>query len=186
MEQLLSILVFILLYGISYGVVLFTISVGLVVMMGLMRVVNLAHGAFAAIGGYIAVSLWTDFSVPFGLAIVIAVAAVVVASPLIERLFFVPLYGASELDQVLMTIGLTFVAVAGLNLFFGSTVLAVRMPAQLGSIIDLGGHPIQLYRLFVVALGIVLLFALWLLFDATSFGARLRAAVDNRTMAQAI
>ena len=153
MDQFSSNVTFIALYGLSYGMVLFTISVGLVVTLGLMRVVNLAHGAFAAIGGYIAISLTGDFHLPFALAIVIAVAGVALFSVVIERLFFVHLYTASELDQVLMTIGLIFVATAGLNLAFGPDVLTAPLPARLAAGVELGGQPIQVYRLVVIASG---------------------------------
>jgi branched-chain amino acid transport system permease protein len=182
----LSQLIFILLYGVSYGVVLFTISIGLVVTLGLMRVINLAHGAFAAVGGYIAVSLSTELGVSFALAVPVAVIAVAALSVVVERLCYTTLYTAGELDQVLMTIGLMFVAVAALNLIFGPDVLTASLPPRLAATVDIGGQQVQYYRLFVVAVGVVLFLALWFLFDRTAFGARLRAAVDNRTMAQAI
>ena len=117
-----------MLYGVSYGLLLCIISIGLVVTMGLMRVVNLAHGAFAAIGGYLAMGLLTPFGVPFGAAIAIAVLAVGVFSIAVERLLYVHLYGASELDQVLLTVGINFIVVAGLTLAFGPNVLPTRLP----------------------------------------------------------
>jgi ABC-type branched-subunit amino acid transport system permease subunit len=186
MQEILSPLSFILLYGVSYGVILFTISIGLVIMLGLMRVVNLAHGAFAAVGGYLAVTLMNSHGVPFLLAVPIAVAAVAVLGLLLERLFYVHLYTASELEQVLMTIGLVFVTIASLNLFFGPDALPGRLPEFLATEIDLGIRTFQSYRVFIVLVGAVLMLALWFLFERTSFGARLRAAVDNRTMAQVV
>lgn len=186
MDNLLSALSFIVLYGLSYGVVLFTISVGLVVTMGLMRVVNLTHGAFAAIGGYIAVKLMSGMSLSFPLAILIAVVAVAALSIVVERLFYVKLYGASDLDQVLMTIGLLFISVAGLNLIFGPNTVPAQLPGYLAANVSLLGHNIQVYRLVIIAAGGVLVLLLWFLLDRTSFGAKLRAAVDNRGMAQAI
>jgi branched-chain amino acid transport system permease protein len=186
MDNLLSALSFIVLYGLSYGVVLFTISVGLVVTMGLMRVVNLTHGAFAAIGGYIAVKLMSEMSLSFPLAILIAVVAVAALSVIVERLFYVKLYGASDLDQVLMTIGLLFIAVAGLNLIFGPNTVPAQLPDYLAANVSLLGRNIQVYRLVIIAAGGVLVLLLWFLLDRTNFGAKLRAAVDNRGMAQAI
>jgi branched-chain amino acid transport system permease protein len=181
-----STLAFILLYGVSYGLLLCIISVGLAVTMGLMRVVNLAHGAFAAIGGYLAIGLLTPLGVPFGLAIVLAVAAVAAFSVLIERLFYVHLYGASELDQVLLTVGINFIVVAGLTLAFGPNVLPIRLPLSLAGSVDLGFRPFETYRLVVLGVGVVVVGALWLAFERTALGARLRAAVDNRSMTQAI
>ncbi len=182
----LSSLTFILLYGLSYGMVLFAISVGLVVTMGLMRVVNMAHGVFAALGGYIALVLMNDHGVGFALAIPIACAIVVLVSVPIERLLFKRLYTASELDQVLMTIGLAFLGAASLNLLFGSDPMPSTLPKALSANVDLGIRTFQVYRIFVVVLGAVLMAALWLLFEATDFGARIRAAVDNRRMAEAV
>ncbi len=170
----------------SYGLLLCIISIGLVVTMGLMRVVNLAHGAFAAIGGYLAVGLLAPLGLPFGLAIVVAVIAVAAFSVAVERLLYVHLYGASELDQVLMTVGINFLVVAGLTLAFGPNVLPTRLPPSLASSIDLGFRSFETYRLVVFAVGIVVIGGLWLAFERTNLGAQLRAAVDNRTMTQAI
>ena len=170
----------------SYGLLLCIISIGLVVTMGLMRVVNLAHGAFAAIGGYLAVGLLAPLGLPFGLAIVVAVVAVAAFSVAVERLLYVHLYGASELDQVLMTVGINFLVVAGLTLAFGPNVLPTRLPPSLASSVDLGFRSFETYRLVVFAVGIVVIGGLWLAFERTNLGAQLRAAVDNRTMTQAI
>ena len=185
MEQLLSTLTFISLYGVSYGVVLFMISVGLVVTMGLMGVVNLAHCAFAAVGGYVAATLMSDAGLTYWSAVPLSAVVVAVLSLIVERVFYTRLYKASELDQVLTTVGIAFLVVASLNLFFGPGVVAPRLPPELTSNIDLGFRRIQGYRLFVIAVGAVLVLVLWFLLDRTTFGARLRATVDNRSMAQA-
>jgi branched-chain amino acid transport system permease protein len=177
---------FVLLYGVSYGVILFTISVGLVLTLGLMRVINLAHGAFAAIGGYLAVAMMNAAGIPFAAAIVIAVAATAALSAVIERLFYVHLYSASDLDQVLMTVGLMFLTTATLNLFFGPDIIPGKLPPLLAANVDLGFREFQAYRIFIVILGAALMVGLWFLFDRTEFGARLRAAVDNRGMAEAM
>jgi branched-chain amino acid transport system permease protein len=184
--SILSSLTFILLYGVSYGMVLFAISVGLVVTMGLMRVVNMAHGVFAALGGYIALVLMNEHGLSFWIAIPIACAIVVVVSIPLERLFFKRLYTASELDQVLMTIGLAFIGAASLNLMFGSDPMPSTLPKALSANVDLGIRTFQVYRIFVVVIGAALMAALWILFEMTDFGARIRAAVDNRRMAEAV
>jgi branched-chain amino acid transport system permease protein len=180
-----SVLAFILLYGVSYGLVLCLISIGLVITMGLMRVVNLAHGSFAAIGGYVAVSLMGNAGLPFAPAIVLAVAAVMLLSVAAERAFYVHLYTASELDQVLMTIGINFVVVAGLTLCFGTDVYPIRLPPWLAASIDLGFRTFEVYRIVTMVVCLVVIGALWFAFERTNLGARLRAAVDNRSMAQA-
>ena len=177
---------FILVYGLSYGMVLFIISVGLAVTLGLMRVVNMAHGAFAAAGGYCAVAMMTQWSVPFPLAVLAATLATALISVPIERFFYVPIYEAGELDQVLLTIGLIFVAIAGLNYAFGPNPMPTALPRWLEANVDLGLLVVQNYRLMIIAVGAVLIAALWLVFDRTDFGARLRAAVERRGMAAAV
>src|SRR6476619_1599395 len=100
---------FILLYGASFGLVLCLIALGLVVTMGLMRVINLAHGAFAAIGGYLAIGFMQKQGLSYALAVPAAVLTVAAFGVLVERLLYVHLYGRSDLDQVLVTIGFNFV-----------------------------------------------------------------------------
>jgi len=186
MEYVVRSVTFIAVYGVSYGMVIFLISIGLVVTMGLMRVVNLAHGAFAALGGYLCTYLVTAQSIPYVFAVILATAAVSVFSLGMEKAVYTRIYKSSELDQVLLTIGLMFVTVAGLNFFFGPNVQPSRLSPALEANVELLGRSIQVYRLFVVAVGAVIVAGLWFLFEKTSFGARLRAAVDNRRMAQAI
>ena len=186
MMEILSSLTFIILYGVSYGMVLFTISIGLVVTMGLMRVLNMAHGVFAAFGGYVALTLMHRYAMNLGLSLVVAIAVVTLFSLPIERLFFARLYRASELDQVLLTVGLAFLGVATLNLLFGPDPIPAALPQLLAQNVDLGIRSFQMYRVIVVALGAGLMLVLWFIFDRTSFGAQLRAAVDNRGMAEAV
>jgi branched-chain amino acid transport system permease protein len=181
-----SSLTFVLLFGISYGLVLALIAIGLVVTMGLMRVTNLAHGAFAAIGGYVSAGLITKAGVPFPLAILVASFAVAAFSILVERAFFVYLYTATELEQVLLTIGLDFIVIGALTFVYGPNIYSTPLPAYLSANIDLGVRTIETYRLVVVAVSLIVIGGLWYIFDRTTLGARLRAAVDNRTMAQSM
>jgi branched-chain amino acid transport system permease protein len=181
-----SSLTFVLLFGISYGLVLALIAIGLVVTMGLMRVTNLAHGAFAAIGGYVSTGLMAKAGVPFPLAIVIASLAVAAFSIVVERAFFVYLYTATELEQVLLTIGLDFIVIGALTFVYGPNIYSTPLPGYLSANIDLGVRTIETYRLVVVAVSLIVIGGLWYIFDRTTLGARLRAAVDNRTMAQSM
>jgi branched-chain amino acid transport system permease protein len=181
-----SSLTFVLLFGISYGLVLALIAIGLVVTMGLMRVTNLAHGAFAAIGGYVSTGLMTNAGVPLPLAIVIASLVVAAFSIVVERAFFVYLYSATELEQVLLTIGLDFIVIGALTFVYGPNIYPTPLPTYLSANIDLGVRTIETYRLVVVAVSLIVIGCLWYMFDRTTLGARLRAAVDNRTMAQSM
>jgi branched-chain amino acid transport system permease protein len=180
-----STVIFILVYGISYGLILCLVSIGLVITMGLMRVINIAHGAFAAVGGYFCVSLGARFGLPFPVAVAVAVLLVVGLSLVLERLFFVQLYGSVELDQVLQTIGLTYGAIGVFALTFGPNVFPVKLPPYMLGSFPLGQVDIETYRLVVAAVSLLVVAALWIVFDRTNFGARLRAAVDNPSMAEA-
>jgi branched-chain amino acid transport system permease protein len=181
-----SALAFILLYGLSYGLVLCLIALGLVVTMGLMRVINLAHGAFAAIGGYLAISLMQQQGWPYPVAVPAAVLAVAAFGVLTERLLYVRLYDRSDLDQVLVTIGFNFVVIALLTMWFGPNIVRIELPTYLKGNIDLGIREFETYRVVAAAVCLLVIGGLWLVFERTSTGARLRAAVDNRGMAQAM
>jgi len=175
----------VLLDGLAYGMVMFIISCGLTVTMGLMRVVNLAHGAFAMMGGYLAAVLM-GAGWPFLAALLAAVVAVALLGGVVEYTVFRPLYGQGELPQVLMTFGLVFVIIAGLTGIFGTDIKSLPLPEVLRGDTDLGFRRYPTYRLFLVAVGLALGAALWLLIDRSLFGARLRAAVDNPRMAAAV
>lgn len=175
----------ILLDGIAYGMVLFIISVGLTVTMGLMRVVNLAHGGFAMAGGYLA-AVMVVAGVPFVLALVVATAAAGLLGALCELTVFRPLYRKGELAQVLMTFGLTFVMIAALTAMFGTDIKRLPIPDALSGLVDIGIRTYPAYRLFLIAVGLVLALVLWLVIDRSLYGAKLRAAVDNPRIARAV
>jgi branched-chain amino acid transport system permease protein len=186
LDVLLNSISFLVIDGIAYGMVLFVISIGLAITMGLMRVVNLAHGAFAAFGGYIGIKAVNALGVPFPLGLLIAFVGTALVSVVLERLLYVHLYKASELEQVLMTVGLILVSIATFNLLFGSQSLPVKLPPYLSGPLDLGFREVPRYRVFLIAVGLALMIGLWLLLDRTRFGAQIRAAVDNRHMAESM
>jgi branched-chain amino acid transport system permease protein len=186
MEAILPAFVSILFHGLAFAMVLYIVSVGLSLTMGLMGFVNLAHGAFAMIGGYITVTLMNTYHVPFGLALLAAFIAVALISAVLERTLYSRLYGAGELEQVLFTIGLVFMASAAVRGLFGPTPLPVHPPAILSGQLSLGFRTVPMYRAFIIGVSFVLIALLWLGIERTRFGARLRAAVDNRRMAEAI
>jgi branched-chain amino acid transport system permease protein len=173
-------------HGLALAMVLYLISVGLSVTMGLMGFVNLAHGAFAMAGGYVMTTLMNRAGVPFPLALMAAVAAVVAASFVLERLLYRPLYGGSELDQVLLTIGLIFMTVGAATYFWGPVAQPMRLPAALSGHIEIAGRDFPTYRTFLIVCGAVVVTALWLLLERSRLGAQVRAAVDNLRMAQSI
>jgi len=172
--------------ALAYGMVLFVISIGLSVTMGLMRVVNLAHGAFAMIGGYIASYATRDLGLGYGVAVLLAVVGTVIISIPIERLLYRRIYGAPELTQVLMTIGITFCIIGIANYVFGPTLKTIPLPGSLQGSVDLGFRTIGTHRIFAIVCGLVVALALWYTIEKTSFGVKLRASVDNASMAAAL
>jgi branched-chain amino acid transport system permease protein len=173
--------------GIAYGMLLFILAVGLAVTMGLMNFINLAHGAFAMLGGYITVLLMQRQGVPFLVCLPLAFLGSALLGALLERTLYRPLYKRPHLDQVLFSIGLTFMAVASANYLVGSTQQIVQLPAWLKGRTEIGegawmlgmGH----YRLFIIVVCAALTLGLQFVLARTRFGSRLRAAVDDQRVA---
>ena len=180
-----AIVVSILFHGLANAMILYIIAVGLSVTLGLMGFVNLAHGMFAAAGGYVAVSLM-GAGAPFAAAVLLAALAVAAASVPLERLLYARLYGAGELEQVLFTIGLIFVSIAIAKYLYGPLAQPFIAPAALTGQIDLGFRSFPTYRALLIVVGFAIIVALWLTIERTRFGAKVRAAVDNRRMAQSL
>ncbi|MEE9195916.1 MAG: branched-chain amino acid ABC transporter permease, partial [Alphaproteobacteria bacterium] len=184
MEAFLNAVTTILVFGLAYAMLLFIISVGLSITMGMMGFVNLAHGAFAMAGGYITASLVTKVGTPFIPALIVAFVVVALISIVLERGLYQWLYKRSELDQVLMTIGLVFVSVAVVSFIWGPDPLLIAIPDFLRGDVDLGFKRIPLYRAFMIAAGAVIVAGLFFGLERTRIGAQIRAAVDNRRMAE--
>jgi len=173
-------------HGLAFAMVLYLVSVGLSITMGLMGFVNLAHGAFAAIGGYIAITLMNQAQVPFPLALLIAALSMGALGMVLERTLYSRLYGSTELNQVLFTIGLIFIATAVARRIWGPLSQPLHPPSYLQGEFDLLFRSFPAYRSFLILAGAVLVTLLWLALERTRFGAQVRAAVDNRRMAQSI
>jgi len=176
----------ILLGGLASGMVLFVVSVGLSVTMGLMGFVNLAHGGFAMFGGYAVVLAMQHLGLPFFAALAFAFVVVAALAAVLERTLYARLYRASELDQVLFTIGLAFVMIAGVTLAVGPESQVVKLPAWLRGQTDLGFIEYRSYSLALIVFGTLLMAALWLGFERTRIGAQIRAAVDSRRTAESL
>lgn len=186
MSEILSAAVSIGFFGLAFAMVLYLISVGLSVTMGLMGFVNLAHGVFAMFGGYAVTTLMNDYGMPFWASLICAVLIVAALSVVFERVLYRRLYGGDELDQVLLTIGLVFMSVAVAKYFWGPLAQLFQPPSELRGQLDLGFREFPAYRSFLIVCGAVLVTGLWLALDRTRFGAKIRAAVDNLRMAQAV
>jgi branched-chain amino acid transport system permease protein len=169
--------------GIAYGSLLFLISVGLSVTMGMMNFINLAHGAFAMVGGYVCVTLLSKMGLPFLATLPLAFIAAAAVGLVLERTLYRRLYKATHLDQVLFSIGLTFMAVAGATWLFGPTQQPVNLPDWLRGQVRVLGLDLGVYRLFLIGVVVLVTAALVLLIERTRFGAQIRASVDNQAAA---
>jgi branched-chain amino acid transport system permease protein len=172
--------------GVAYGMLLLLFSVGLSVTLGLMRFINLAHGAFAMCGGYIATLLLQHAPIPFLLVLPLAFLATALIGVVAERLVIRYVCVMPALQQVLFSIGLAFAASAVATIIFGPQQQPVLLPDWLGGQVELFSIRIGNYRLFLVVAGLLVAACLIGLFNYTLFGAKIRAAVDNRRAAEGI
>jgi branched-chain amino acid transport system permease protein len=176
----------ILLGGLSAGTVLFIVSVGLSVTMGLMGFVNLAHGAFAMFGGYVIVLSMNRAHFGFAAALALGFVATAAISVVLERTLYRRLYRASELDQVLFTIGLIFIFIAGAIIVVGPESQTLQLPAALRGQINLGFLQYRTYSIFLIVIGFLIGLGISLAFERTRIGAQIRATVDNRRMTESL
>jgi branched-chain amino acid transport system permease protein len=169
--------------GLAYGSLLFIIAVGLAVTLGLMNFVNLAHGAFAMVGGYASVVLMSRAGVPFLATLPVAFVVAALVGFVLERALYQRLYNANHLDQVLFSIGIVFMAIAVTTYFFGASQQPVSLPDYLRGQVHVLGVDFGVYRIFLIVVVAALTIALQYLLERTRFGSQVRASVDNATAA---
>lgn len=186
MEAIVNGVTTVLVFGLAYAMLLFIISVGLSITMGLMGFVNLAHGTFAMLGGYVTVTLAVDAGVPFPVALLGAFVSVAIVSIVFERVLYQWLYRRPELDQVLLTIGIVFASIAGVTFIWGPDPRLIALPDFLRGNLDLGFKQVPLYSAFMIVAGAVIVAGLFYGLERTRIGAQIRAAVDNRRMAESM
>lgn len=176
----------ILIDGIAYGMLLFVMASGLAITLGLMNFVNLAHGAFAMLGGYVTALTMNRLGLPFLATLPLAFLVSALIGALAERTLYVWLYRRSHLDQVLFSIALVFMAMTAADWLVGSQQQLITLPAWLQGRFEVAGVAVGRYRLFLILVCAALVVALQLILARTRFGARLRAAVDNQRVARGL
>ena len=176
----------ILLDGVAYGMLLFVLACGLSVTLGLMNFINLAHGAFARLGGYVTALLMNRIGAPFLATLPLAFIVPALVGVALERTLYRRLYGASPLDQVLFTIGLVLMAMPVANYWLGDSPQQIHLPAWLQGRIEFAGVGIGYYRLFLIVICGAIAAGLQIFLVRTRFGARLRAAVDDPRVASGL
>jgi branched-chain amino acid transport system permease protein len=172
--------------GFAYGMLLFLLSVGLSVTLGMMNFINLAHCSFAMLGGYVSVTLMQRADWAFLATLPIAFLAAAITSVAFERVLYRRLYRASELDQCLLTIGIVFMSVAAAAYIYGTTQQPVQLPSYLRGSMTFMGLTFGTYRLFLIIVALAITVALVVGLEYTRFGAQVRAAVDNQRMARGL
>jgi len=165
--------------GAAYGSLLFLMSVGLSVTMGMMNFINLAHGAFAMVGGYVCSLGMERLGIPFLATLPLSFAAGAALGAVLERTLYRRLYRRSPLDQVLFSLGLTLMAVAATTFIFGEGQRPVRLPSFLLGQLHLPGLDLGVYRMFLIAVVAAITLALEVLLRRSRLGAQIRAAVDD-------
>src|SRR5260221_13843552 len=172
--------------GFAYGMLLFILSVGLSVTLGMMNFVNLAHCSFAMLGGFVTVTLTNGLGWPFLASLPLAFVSAAVVSVAFERVLYRRLYRASDLDQCLLTIGIVFVSVAVAAYIYGTIQQPLNLPSYLRGSVSIWGQSLGVYRLFLIRMLHLVTSLLVAALEYTRFGAQVRAAVDNQRMARAL
>jgi branched-chain amino acid transport system permease protein len=176
----------ILVDGMAYSMVLFMITIGLSLTLGLMHVVNMAHGVFAMISGLLTAHLVSAYGMNFAVAVLLALLCSAVISVPIERLLIRRFYKRSPMDQMLMTMGLVFIASATASVVFGPSVINIPLPEWLSGSISLGSKQFPVHRLFVIVVGLLTVGVLYLTIDRSRYGILVRAAVDNPGISETV
>jgi len=172
--------------GFAYGMLLFLLSVGLSVTLGMMNFVNLAHCSFAMVGAYATMTLVGNWGWPFLATLPVAFIDAAVVALILERIFFRRLYRASDLDQCLLTIGIVFISIAAYAWFYTTEQQSVRIPDWLQGSWHAGALAFAHYRVFLIVFGLAITALLIFGIERTRWGAQVRAAVDNQRMARGL
>jgi branched-chain amino acid transport system permease protein len=175
-----------LLNGLQYGVMLFLMAAGLTLVFGIMNLVNLAHGSLYMVGAYLAVAAvkWTG-SYPLG--VVLALAGTLLIGMLVELVALRRLYDRDHLDQVLATFGLILFFNEAISILWGRSAIYASIPSWLQGHVSLfAGSSYPIYRLAVLAVGLLVALLLWYVVARTRLGMLIRAGASNRAMVAAL
>ncbi len=171
--------------GVAYGLLLFTLAVGLSLVFGMMDVLNLAHGTLYLLGAYVAYALSDGSWAGFALAIVVGVAVGILGGAVLAAMSQ-PLSSRGHLDQAVLTLGVSFIAADLLFATFGNEILPTQPPGALAGATSILGHTYPLYRLVFIAIAGALAVLVYLVFERSSLGALVRATVADRDMVRAM
>jgi len=174
-----------LINGLVYGMILVMIAIGLTLILGLMGIINFAHGAFFMLGGYLAYAVTVEFQLSFWVALIVAPLGVGIVGVLIERFLLRRLYGGEPITGLLLTFGLAMMIEETIRYQWGGSPLSISTTA-FGSPVSLGITRVSEIRVFTTIIGIVSVTAIYLLLVRTEFGLSIRAGVQDSEMAELV
>lgn len=171
--------------GLQYGILLFLLAAGLTLVFGIMSFINLAHGAMYMMGAYFSAATF-NYTGSFLLAILAGLLGAMLLGVLLDRFGFARLYPRAHLDQVLATFGLMLFFNEGVRMIWGAAPVFMSLPDALSHTILVLGTPYPLYRLLIIAVGLLVAVGLYLLIERTRIGMLIRAGASNRSMVAAL
>ena len=169
--------------ALQFSMTLFLLAVGLTIIFGLMKIVNLAHGSLYMIGAYLGLSI-CNYTDSFWLALIVAPLLTALIGAILYYLLFRHIQNADPMKQVLLTFGLIYISLDSVRLLWGTISHSISAPDILSNSILLINEPYPSYRLFVIAIGLIVLFTLYIILEKTKIGAKVRASVDDPETAQ--
>ena len=169
--------------ALQFSMTLFLLAVGLTIIFGLMKIVNLAHGSLYMIGAYLGLSI-CNYTDSFWLALIVAPLLTALIGAILYYLLFRHIQNADPMKQVLLTFGLIYISLDSVRLLWGTMSHSISAPDILSNSILLINEPYPSYRLFVIAIGLIVLFTLYIILEKTKIGAKVRASVDDPETAQ--
>ncbi len=167
--------------GLVYSMLLFLLALGLSLTFGMLRVINLAHGAFFLMGAYFGLTVWT-LTQSFWAALVVAPVGAALVGGLLERSWLQRFYTRNELDQVILTFGFALVFADLMKMFWGKDIRSIPTPSAFSGAVDIAGTYFPTYRLVLIGVGLALFVGTWLAIERTKTGALIRASVADRVM----
>ena len=172
-----------ILNALQFSMTLFLLAVGLTIIFGLMKIVNLAHGSLYMVGAYIGLSIF-NYTESFWLALIFAPVLTALIGAILYSLLFKHIQNADPMKQVLLTFGLIYIGLDSVRLLWGTMSHSISAPNLLSNSLLVLNEPYPSYRLFVILVGFVVMFTLYFVLEKTKIGAKVRASVDDPETAQ--
>ena len=172
-----------ILNALQFSMTLFLLAVGLTIIFGLMKIVNLAHGSLYMVGAYIGLSI-SNYTESFWLALIFAPVLTALIGAILYSLLFKHIQNADPMKQVLLTFGLIYIGLDSVRLLWGTMSHSISAPNLLSNSLLVLNEPYPSYRLFVILVGFAVMFALYFVLEKTKIGAKVRASVDDPETAQ--